>query len=61
MERAKDMLVGFGFLSLALCIKSIYSGEHTALLAFVLVFTIVVGPPIVSYKWKNNKLKQTVY
>ena len=58
MERVKGMIVGFGFLSLALCVKSAYSGEHAALLGFILAFAIVVGPTILSRKWKIHKSKE---
>ena len=57
MERAKGMIVGFGFLGLALCVKSVYSGEHATLLSFVLAFVIVVGPTMLSLNWKSHKFE----
>jgi len=57
MERVKGMIVGFGFLSVALCLKSAYADEHKILFGFILAFFIVVGPTILSHKWKPHKLK----
>jgi len=57
MERIKGMIVGFGFLSLALLIKSAYAGEHAILLGFILAFSIVVGPTVLSWKWKSHKVE----
>ena len=58
MERVKGMIVGFGFLGLALCVKSAYSGKHAILLGFILASAIVVGPTILSRKWKLHKPKE---
>jgi len=58
MERVKGMIVGLIFLSLALCVKSAYYGEHATLLGFILIFTIVVGPTILSHEWKHHKSKE---
>jgi len=57
MERLKGTIVGFGFLSLALCLKSVYSGENAIIFGFGLIFIIVVPPIILSHKWKIHKSK----
>ena len=57
MERTKSMLVGSGFLSLALFTKSLYSGEHAILLSFLLVFVFVVGPIFVSQSGLAQRIK----
>jgi len=59
VERIKGMIAWFGFLSLALCVKSIYSGEHATLLGLILVFSIVAGQTILPSNWKLHKLKGT--
>ena len=58
-ERVKGTIVGFGFLCFALSLKSVYSGEHEFLFGFILVLVIVIGPTIVSHKWKPHKQKRT--
>jgi len=57
MERTKGMIVGFGFMFLTLSIKGFYSGEHANILAIFLAFSIFIGPTLLAYKGKLNKLK----
>lgn len=54
IERIRSILVGSGFLSLALFIKSLYSGEFAILLSFILVLIFVVGPVIISHNWTKQ-------
>jgi len=56
LERVKGMIVGFGFLGLALLLKSVYSGGNIVLIGMILVM-ITVGPTLVSYSEKLHKQK----
>ncbi len=57
MERTKGMITGVGFVSLTLLIKGFYSGEYANILVIFLAFSIFIGPTLLSYKGKLNKLK----
>jgi len=48
MERVKGMIVGFGFLGLALLLKSAFPGRNMVFLGAIVVF-LVVGPTLLSY------------
>ena len=56
MERVKGMLVGFGFLGLALLLKSVYPGRNMIFLGAIIVL-LVLGPTLVSYSEKLYKEK----
>ena len=57
MERSKGMIVGFGFLVIALCLKSAYTGEHSFIFGCILILFIAVGPTLLSQKLKPSRLK----
>ena len=56
MERVKGMLVGFGFLGLALLLKSVYLGRNMVFLGAIIVL-LALGPTLVSYSEKLHKKK----
>jgi len=60
MERVQGMLVGFGFLSLALFIKSIYAGPNSTIIGYLLITLIVAGPYLVSKILTPNKIKSDI-
>ncbi len=45
------MLVGFGFLSLALLLKNVYPGRNMVFIGAIIAF-LVLGPTLVSYRGK---------
>ena len=58
MERTKGMIVGFGFLGLALSLKSLYSGEHSTLINLILILALVLGPTMLVQRGKNLKVSK---
>ena len=56
LERAKGMIVGFGFLGLALLLKSVYPGNNIVVIGMILVI-MTVGPNLLSYSGKLHKQK----
>ncbi len=56
MERAKGMLVGFGFLGIALLLKSAYPWENMVFLGAIILL-IVLGPLLVANRRILYKLK----
>ena len=55
MERVKGMIAGFGFLSLALLLKSASSEVNTVFIGVILVVIVVVAPIILSYIGRSHK------
>ncbi len=56
MERVKGMIVGFGFLSLALLLKSAISGRNMVFIG-IIIGMMAVGPTLVSYSGRLHKQK----
>ena len=53
MERVKGMLVGFGFLGLALLLKSVYLERNMVFLGAIIML-LALGSPLVSYREKMH-------
>ena len=53
MERAKGMLVGFGFIGLSLLLKSVFQ-QGTFIISAVLLSLLIAGPSLLSYVGKTS-------
>lgn len=56
MERVKGMIVGFGFLGLALLLKNAFPGRNMVFLGAIVVF-LVVGPTLLSHGGRSHRQK----